>query len=245
MKTNSAPLTGTAQVEIHSRIMKLQVILSQDKGSSTTSEDLIGAITGAASIKIEKQTPYGSETKIYEMDLLTLMEIAGSHEGAVRADIVGTKLVLRGTVELSLDGAEHLADNTFYVVKLVLPAGVSGDLFAIDSPFDAATQLNYESIRLFGNAPKDVIIDRAKLLAVPKSVLRTVELIYANGKQVKYAPEEIEQALSEINELSFIIDGKVIAGSYNYYVIPVSTVNYVRLDVSSDVNCFLVNESYL
>src|SRR6476661_6553642 len=158
MKLTVNPITnGSGQVEIHSRIQKLQIFFSALIANYATGQALLTALGSSILIEVTRQSRQGTKTMIYSVNVLTLMEIASANEGAVRCFKDATKSYVIGTVELADEGALQMGKNDFFTIKIVgVPANINLDLFAVDADTDAHLANHYESIHINANAPKDI-----------------------------------------------------------------------------------------
>src|SRR6476646_99493 len=166
MKLTVNPITnGSGQVEIHSRIQKLQIFFSALIANYATGQALLTALGNSILIEVTRQSKQGTKTMIYSVNVLTLMEIASANEGAVRCFKDATKSYVIGTVELADEGAVQFGKNDFITVKIqAVPNNVNLDLFAIDSDHETRTVNHYEQIHINANAPKDIEVHNTRWL---------------------------------------------------------------------------------
>jgi len=245
MSLNQTPFTGSFAGNIESRVHGLRVILSRAKGASTTGQDLLDELTDVT-IKVDKGTPNGIKTKIYKISLLDIMTVCIPEGGFVSADVIGANLVVKGSVIISRDGAEHLQDNEYYKVTVEgLPDGVSGDLYVLDSPIDAQLGLSYSLVRVTANAPRITNIAEAQYIAIPKDGLNQLDLQYQGSSSVTYLPEELEYITEVGLPQGFLVDGNTKPGGGTFYIIPVGRAVFAKVDSDSDMNIVIINEQGL
>lgn len=244
MRLNQTSFTGEFSGIIESRVHGLRVILKKDKGTSTSGQDLLDEIADVT-FKIEKSTPTGMDTKIYKTKLIDLMTVCIPEGGFVSADVVGSKLVVKGSIVLSRDGAETLRENESYKVIIEdLPDGVSGDIYIIDAHVDAATTLRYSPVRVTANAPKQQNVAYTQYLAIPKEGLNQLDLQYSNGS-ITYLPEELEYITEVGLPQGFLVDGNTRPGGGTFYIIPVGAAIFAKVDSDEDMNIIIINEQGL
>jgi hypothetical protein len=241
MKVNPLPLVVAGSATIESRVQKLLFIATSAIVNYATTEDFINAFT--AQLKLEKQTSSGEVTKIYQQDLITLLEIASHTEGAVVVKKGATHYELRGTLELSDEGAIQLSGNDYFTVYLSgNAANISVDIFAVDSDDRAQTENTYAPIRLNANAPKTLAVAASKWLSIDETALRSVKLILHTGQQLLFTVEELKELVNEKNPISFIIDGKVTTGGRKMVTVNVGWAVSAEVLCSADTNAILVNQ---
>lgn len=237
--TTGGKLTGNATQTIQSRFMKILIVASF---SGLTSEEAINQFDEA---KIELESThhsYGTRTIIYKQPLLDLLEIAACNEGAVRVNKVGDIVTIRGTVELSEDGAFEPKESEIFKLNFELPDGASVDVYTIDADSDAITTFSYKQTRVFAESPSPIDVAKAKFISFRKNELKKLELEMFDGQKVTYHPEEIEQICSEGNEFSYNVDGLVTMGGKKLLTLNVANAARAHVTNSQDANVYVVRE---
>lgn len=245
MKLNQVPFSGDFAGNIESRVHALRLVFKKDKGTSTTGQDLLDAIPDVT-LKIDKGTPTGVKTKIYKIGALDLMTVCIPEGGFVSADVVGSKLVVKGTVVLSHDGAEQLQDNEYYKVTIEgVPEDVTCDVYIVDAAMTAQKSVTYTLVRVTGKAPKVMNVASALFLAIPKEGLNQLDLQYVQGAAVTYLPEELEYLTTAGLPQGFLVDGNTVPGGGDFYIIPVGAAVNAKIDSDDDFNVVVINEEWL
>ena len=247
MKLNGAAFSTSYDAEVKGRIHALELTFYKATGGGTDSTAIIAALEDAATtLEITKNTAQGTETKVYKQLLIDLLEVSISEGGSIRAYIDGANYVLEGTFVLSGKGAEALHNNDFYKISIkALPDGVTGDAWALDVTTDAISQFQYNPMRITAGAPQYTSVANAKYLAIPREEFSSIDVFYKDGSRVNYDAFELSKITAGGMPLAFIVDGKIVSGGRNYYVMPVGPAQKVQIDVTADCAVIIVNEHSL
>lgn len=232
-------LTGVCQSKFSARVMKLILSIVSTAGTSAAAL----AAVQASTIEVTSSHPnYATKTRLYKNSLLDLMEIASCNEGAIRLDGAANAYTIKGSIELSDDGAIVPLDNEQFYAKFELAAGLTLQVNVLDAHVDAVTEMEYKPVPCFGGSPTPLTVAAAKWLAIPKARLTELQLELPNGQRIIYTPSELEQVVSEANEQSLLQNGLITPGSLNLYIMNVAP--YLRAHVTTDTqtNVYIVNE---
>jgi hypothetical protein len=233
--TTSSITTGT--VNCNSRIAKLGIVGTHATALSTANMRLI-------TLEVKSTHPsYGTKTVIFPTPLLDLMEIAACNEGAMRL----TPTQIFGAIELSEDGALVPLENESYQITISNNTySINFDLYAIDVVKNASTKKEYLPVAVQANAPTPVNTINAEWLAVDKTTLVQLDIEYSSGQRITYLKAELDQVVSDVNELALIYvasatSGVVNMAGLNLYVLPVDEAIRVYVTASSITNAYVVN----
>ncbi|WP_447642437.1 MULTISPECIES: hypothetical protein [Chitinophagaceae] len=240
-KINSNVITGSFSAKVTSRIAAIFIEIRKTGG---TSEELMSAVSGVK-LQVDKSTLSGTAVKIYPQSVVDLMEICSNFSGAIIGEVDNGKAYIGGTVNLTESGAEQLQKDEYYSVQLTgLPNGVEADLYAIDTFKNANSFLSFTPIDVPANAPKYIDVTNSLFLAIPYGKLRSLEATHANKQYVRYEADELEHVVKIGNPMTMNMEGKLTTGPVNYYVLPISQIREVKLDLLEDGKAILVNRVF-
>lgn len=236
MKLTTAQIT-TGTVNCSSRIAKIAVVGTHATALSLTNMRLI-------TLEVKSSHPsYGTRTVIFPTPLLDLMEISACNEGAIRV----TPTVIQGVIELSESGAIVPLENEQYQITIANNTySINFDLYSIDVVRNAVDRKEYLPVSCQANAPTPINVVNAEWLAVDKTNLVQVDVEYSGGQRVTYLKAELDQLVSDVNEIALNYWGSATAGvmnmaGYNLYCLPVGEAVRVYVTMSAVANAYVVN----
>lgn len=246
MSLVASGLTLSGKTKFGNRCMKLAVTLAV----TAASVDLALAKVKSSTIKLTSTAPTGDENIIQKSSLQDILEMAAANEGSIRVTSNGDNSVhtVKGTIELSDDGAITATTDQEFIIDYVLTAGVVATFNTLDIDKDAVTKLTY----VFARVSKDIITPMStkgcKFVAIPRADavgLVSVEFYHKSGRRVKYTPAELEQLLSEANPVSYEINGLITSGCKELLIWNTSKIDAVAVEQTTDGNIYKMLDSLI
>lgn len=240
------PTTQLVNKDVESPVSKFGfVFVSNTATPLTTTYTTLNAFqTAIANMKITliAQGRDKHKTIFQEFPIGDLIEIAASNEGCVDADSFG---IIQSTIELSERGALQLDDDTKLILSVTgKPTTMDVYIWAIDHPNRVTETMVYEIRTVLANNEKEYDVQDYTHIAIP-GTLTTIELRYANGNTVRYAPNELALIVKDTNEIVTNWAGQILTGHSNFYVISVEAVTTMKVQFSANAQLYLMKESML
>lgn len=207
---------------------------------STNAATVLAAIA-AIKLKVTKLHPdYGQKEIFKDGPLLERLELNSHLQSAINVTNDGTDTTVKGSILLideTVGGSIKPKENEKYQFDVsAIPASVTVSANSIEFPGDAkvAYEMNYAFIG--ASVPTPVNVAGSKLLAMVRSKLTNLELIYPSGKSIVLTPSEIGDLMDDHKQASYVKNGLVTPGGELLYIIDVEAATTALVTYSSTGN---------
>jgi hypothetical protein len=237
--TENPSTAGNATFTTRTKFAKYLFVVSGTTGNYANPTAILTALD-SAKIKLEKQLQTAVQ-RINDRPLTDIIEIATLIQGEVKGYISGGRSYLEFTIEIANGGCARVSEKTYFTLFLTaMPANLETNIFAVDSIQDAATELVYDTVKVFSESSGFNQCASASLIAVPKATIKRLELKLPNGESVVYLPAELSRLCDELNGDSYNMSGVVTEGARNFYILPIDVYGQFKADVTADSTVYLV-----
>lgn len=233
-------VTSLVNKEIETSVQRLFVDLKLAKTdadyveTAAYAKSLIADMCGTTKVTILAQRADLTETLVREIELAKLLEASTPNECVMRLDYDGLNARLRGNIDVAIDGAAKLNQNTKLLISINGKVSTATlDIYTMDLPVETNLAQKMEEIHMNANVEKAITTEGLSTLVLPADKIVSLKAYYRNGRQISIDPEELKQRMFDTEDPILCFNGIVYFGHFSYICFSVSECWKVELSINA------------
>lgn len=229
---------GSGQGQVAQRFAK--ILFTINYAASTNAATVLAALA-AIKLKVTKLHPdYGQIELFKEGPLLERLELNAHLQSAINVTNDGTNTTVRGSilmVDETIGGSiKPKQDEKYQFDVTAIPDSVTVTVNAIEFPGNARVGYSSNYVFCAANVATPVNVAGSKLLAMDRTKLSNLELVYPDGKNIVLTPAEISDLMDDHKAAAYVKNGLVTPGGELLYIIDVEAATSALVTYSASGN---------